>query len=158
MSHTASNPYLRSQVLTASPEKLRAMLYDGSLRFCRKAQDCLAAEDFEGSYENVTRAQKIVLELMNSLRPELMPEVCDKLSALYTYIYKLLIQVATDRDPAPLEEAIGLLDYQRQTWQMLMEQNSSGDTPPAAPSAPAAGPASPYQLPQPQQSSLLRSA
>ncbi|MEO1059304.1 MAG: flagellar export chaperone FliS, partial [Actinomycetota bacterium] len=30
------NPYLKTKVMTASPEELRLMLYDGALKFCRQ--------------------------------------------------------------------------------------------------------------------------
>ena len=33
MSSTEPNPYLRTQVMTASPPELRLMLFDGALRF-----------------------------------------------------------------------------------------------------------------------------
>lgn len=116
------NPYLRTKILTASPQELRLMLYDGALRFCRRAMECLEKKDFEGAFEANMRAQKIVLELSTSLRHEIAPDLCAKLSALYTYIFKLLVQAATERQTKPLQDAIGLLEYERETWVMLMEK------------------------------------
>jgi flagellar biosynthetic protein FliS len=37
------------------------------------------------------RAQKIVLELSTSLNRDVAPELCEKLGALYTYIYRLMV-------------------------------------------------------------------
>jgi len=126
MNHTATiNPYLRNQVLTASPEQLRLMLYDGALRFMRAGKVGLAEKNFDISYTNLSKAQKIVLELSNSLKPEIMPELCQKLSALYTYIYRLLIDANMQRTTPPVDEAIKLLEFERETWVMMMEKNAT---------------------------------
>lgn len=118
----AVNSYLRTQVMTASPQELRMMLFEGAVRFCRQARQAITAADIEGSYNALTRAQKIVLELSTSLNHDIAPELCDKLSALYTYIYRLLVDATMNRDATKLDEAIKLLEYELETWRMLMEQ------------------------------------
>lgn len=116
------NPYLRTQILTASPEELRLMLYDGAIKFCRQAQHALTQQKYEEAYHSLLRAQKIVLELSNSLKHDVMPELCSKLAALYTFIYRKLVDANTTREVEPINEAIKLLNYERDTWQMLMGQ------------------------------------
>lgn len=126
MNQTATaNPYLRNQVLSASPEQLRLMLFDGAIRFLRNGRKGIEAKNLDVSYANISKAQKIVLELSNSLRPDVLPEVCEKLSALYTYIYRLLIDASTKRDIEPLDEAIKLLKYERETWALLIEKSGA---------------------------------
>ena len=121
------NPYLKTKIMTASPEELRLMLYEGAIKFCRVARESLEAEDFEGSYHALMRSQKIVLELSTSLNHDVAPELCDKLAALYTYIYRLLVDANMQREIAPIDEAIKLLDYERETWKMLMHKTGSDD-------------------------------
>lgn len=129
MNQTATaNPYLRNQVLSARPEQLRLMLFDGAIRFLRNGRKGLEAKDFDVSYTNISKAQKIVLELSNSLQPNVMPEVTEKLTALYTYIYRLLIEASTQRDTEPLDESLKLLKYERETWALLMEKANAGNT------------------------------
>ncbi|MBI1338170.1 MAG: flagellar export chaperone FliS [Phycisphaera sp.] len=118
----APNPYLRTKILTASPTELRLMLYEGAIKFCRQGADMLAKKDFEASYNAIMRAQKIVLELSTSLNHDIAPELCDKLSALYTFIYKKLVDANMNRQPAPIEESIKLLEYEKETWQLLMKK------------------------------------
>lgn len=123
MNHTTTaNPYLRNQVLSAKPEELRLMLFDGAVRFLSLGRKGLESKDYDVSYTNISKAQKIVLELGNSLNRDVMPEVTEKLTALYTYIYRLLIDASTTRDPKPLDEAVRLLKYERETWAMLIEK------------------------------------
>ncbi len=116
------NPYLKTRIMTASPEELRLMLYDGALKFANQAKIALVKEDFETSYNALMRAQKIVLELSTSLNHNVAPELCEKLSALYTYIYRLLVEANMHRHVKQVDEAIELLEYERETWQMLMQQ------------------------------------
>ncbi|MEM1444930.1 MAG: flagellar export chaperone FliS [Planctomycetota bacterium] len=142
------NPYLRNKILTASPEELRLMLFDGALKYAKLARKVLDPDDpagrvegaagetktdYEQSYENITKCQKIVLELSTSMKSDAAPEIVSKLNALYTYIYRLLVDVNMERKIEPLDEAIKLLGYERETWAMLMQKNAEerGDQPPA---------------------------
>jgi flagellar protein FliS len=128
MSNAAANPYLRTKIMTASSEELRLMLYEGAIKFTRQAIACLDASDFEGSYNALMRSQKIVLELSTSLNFDIAPDLCDKLSALYTYIYRLLVEANMQRKAQPATEALELLEYEKETWIMLM-QSINGQQP-----------------------------
>lgn len=118
----AMNPYLRTKVLTASPEELRLMLLEGALRFAGSAREGLDARDYEKSFEGISRCQEILIELINSLSHEHAPDLCEQLSALYTFMYARLIDAGQKRDPAIIDEVIKLLRYERETWQMLMDK------------------------------------
>ena len=133
MSTAAANPYLRTKILTASPEELRLMLYDGAIKFCRQAKDGLDQKNFEQSYNGLTRAQKIVLELSTSLNSAIDPDLYEKLNSLYTYIYRLLVDANLERSAAKVEEAIGLIEYEKETWKLLMQQLSQRDQSASAP-------------------------
>ena len=107
------------------------MLYEGAIKFTRQAIDALEASDFELSYNGLMRAQKIVLELSTSMNFDIAPDLCDKLSALYTYIYRLLVEANMHREAKPAREALELLEYERETWIMLMqniEQETGADS------------------------------
>jgi flagellar protein FliS len=116
------NPYLKTRIMTASPEELRLMLYDGAIKFANQAKIAIVKKDFENSYNALMRAQKIVLELSTSLNHNVAPDLCERLSALYTYIYRLLVEANMQRQVKQVDEAIELLEYERETWQMLMQQ------------------------------------
>jgi len=57
-----------------------------------------------------------------SLKHDISPDLCGKLAALYTYVYRKLIEANVQHTIAPLDEALSILRYQRETWSMLMEQ------------------------------------
>lgn len=113
--------------MTASPEQLRLMLYDGAIKFCRQAQEAIANNDIEGKFDVLMRAQKIVLELSTSLNHEVSPDLCSKLSTLYTYIYRRLVDANVNADRTAIDEAIELLEFEKQTWQMLIERLAQQD-------------------------------
>ena len=117
-----TNPYLKTKIMTASPEELRLMLFDGAIKFCHQAREAIDRKDFEGSYHALMRAQKIVLELSTSLDHKKAPDICEKLAALYTYIYKLLVDANVEHDARKVEEAVELLGFERETWALLMQR------------------------------------
>ena len=122
MNPNAANEYLKARVMTATPEQLQLMLFDGAVKFAEKARIALAAKTFDESYHNLSKAEKILLELNCSLKPEHAPELCRNLSALYMFCYRKLVEANTTQSLEPLDEAISILKFQRETWMMLMQQ------------------------------------
>jgi len=119
---TTTNEYLRNAVMTASPEQLQLMLYEGAIRFASQGRDAVLARRYEDSYNLLTRAQRIVLELQHGLRREVSPELCDNMSALYTFIYRKLVEGCVNKDVGRIDEALRILRYQHRTWVMLMDK------------------------------------
>lgn len=117
-----SQAYLRTKVMTASPAELRLMLLDGAIRFAEQAKRGYETKDYESSFEGTTKAQAIVLELLNALRPGQAPELCERLNALYTFLYRSLVEASMSKDAAKVEEVIGLLRFERETWSMCIDE------------------------------------
>jgi flagellar protein FliS len=117
---TAPQAYLRNKLLSATPAELRLMLIDGAIRFSTQARAGYEARDFEAAYEGTTKAQAILMELMNALRPDQAPELCARLSSLYTYMYSNLVKASSTRELALVDEVISLLRYERETWELCM--------------------------------------
>ena len=118
----AQQNYLRTKVLTATPEQLQLMLYDGAIRFGEQAKAALLNKNYEESYRLIVRVQRIMTELSCALKHEVSPDICGKLSSLYNYVYRKLIEANVDHTVESIEEALGILHYQRETWVMLLEQ------------------------------------
>ena len=122
MSHDASGEYLKNAVMTATPEQLQLMLYDGAIRFAGQARDALGRGDYEESCEKLIRAQNIVLEMRNGLRHDVNESLCSQMSALYTFIYNRLVDGNMKRSQSAIDEALKILHHQRETWQMLLDK------------------------------------
>jgi len=117
-----TNAYLRTRVLSARPEQLRLLLLDGALKFCRQADRALGSGDHERSYEGFTQAREIVIELVKTIDTRHDPQLADRVRGLYMFMYKELAQAGIKRDRAALGEVIKLLEYERETWVLLIEQ------------------------------------
>ena len=118
----ASNEYLRNAVLTATPERLHLMLYDGAIRFTRRGIDGINNKNWEEAFNGFSRAQKIVLELLNSLNYDVDKDLCTRMAGLYNFVYQKLVEAGTSRDTAIAGEAVKILEYQRETWVMLIDK------------------------------------
>jgi flagellar protein FliS len=122
MSNQFAQNYLRTKVFTATPEQLQLMLYDGAIRFAEQAKIALQQKNYEQSCDLICRTQKIIAEMTGSLKHKLAPELCGKLSSLYNYVYRKLIEANVEHKIPSIDEALSILHYQRETWAMLLEQ------------------------------------
>lgn len=134
-----ANPYLRTQVLTATPEKLRLLLLEGALRFLHQGREGLVRRDYNASYDGLSQARGIVVELMSSMKPDAAPELCARVQSLYTFIFKLIAEASLEKEPAKADKAIELLEFERETWVLAMEKlaedRNSGRTGPVTAAA-----------------------
>ncbi len=142
------NEYLRTRVLTATPEELRLMLIDGALKFASQAKLGLENKDFEASFNGFTSCRNIITELMTTIRREPNPELAEQVKALYSFMFTTLVEAGFEKDPAKVATVIDLLQYERETWVMLMEmvasERAAGQTP-AAPAPLQQAPGTPTQ-------------
>lgn len=120
--NTSANAYLRTKILTAPPEELRLMLLDGAVRFCRQGRDGMAQKQWEASYNGFSKCRNILTELMTSMRPEIDPELCARLTSLYTFLYTQIIEASHEKSVEKADKVIELLEYERQTWALLIEK------------------------------------
>lgn len=117
-----TNAYLQSRVMSANPQELRLLLIEGAIKYTRISREGIVAKDYESVYLGVQRAQAILVELLNALKPDEAPELCARLSGLYTFLYRRLMDACTERDLTVADEILGLLEYERETWLMLMRK------------------------------------
>src|SRR5215475_8549240 len=98
--------YLKTKVLTASPEMLTLMLWDGAIRFAEQGKDAILKKDIEGSYKSLVRSQKIITELTTNLRHEVNPELCANLASIYNFIYRRLVDANLNKDAKLVDDAL----------------------------------------------------
>lgn len=131
---TVSNEYLRNAVMTASPEQLHLMLYDGALRFAKQGISGIERQDWEAAFNGLSRAQRIMLEMLNALNYNVNQELCKRMASLYTFIYNKFVEACANRDVEAGRDGLKILEYQRETWVMLIDKlneersQAGGDT------------------------------
>lgn len=122
MTATTANPYLRDAVLTATPEQLQLMLYDGAVRFALQGRDALVKKDFETAYLRLTRAQNIVIEMLNGLNYDVNADLCQRMASIYNFIYRKLVDACVQRKTDDVDDAVRVLRMERETWQILVDK------------------------------------
>jgi flagellar secretion chaperone FliS len=116
--------YLKTKVLTASPEMLTLMLWDGAIRFAEQGKEAITRKEIEGSYKALVRSQKIITELTTNLRHEVDPDLCGKLASLYNFIYRRLVDANLTKNAQLVDDALEIMRHQRETWAMLIDKLS----------------------------------
>src|SRR5277367_1131705 len=117
-----SQEYLKTKVMTASPEMLTLMLWDGAIRFAEQGKEAIRRKEIEGSYKALLRSQKIITELSTALKRDVAPDLCGKLAALYNFIYRRLVSANLSKDEKLVDDALEIMRHQRETWAMLMDK------------------------------------
>ena len=114
-----ANMYKNQQIMTAPPEELTLMLYNGAIRFVNESIQALEQGNFEKANTTNLRAQDIVKEFMSTLDMEY--EISKNLMALYDYIEFRLVQGNIKKEVAQLTEARDMLTELRDTWVQVIK-------------------------------------
>jgi len=128
MYNNRSNAYREVAVQTSSPTKLVVMLYEGAIRFLRESVTAIASKDLDRKRHSIDRAVAIVQHLQSTLDMDRGLEVAVNLSRLYSYIITRILEGSAKLEPAPLEEAIKLLDILLGGWEELAKKEQPRQT------------------------------
>ena len=107
--------YRQSAVLTASPEQLVVMLYDGARRFLGQATVAMRAGDVETSHVKLRRAEAIISHLLETLDLD-QGEIAGRLGSIYLFCNRHLNEARLQRDPQKIEQVNTLLGELRSAW------------------------------------------
>jgi flagellar secretion chaperone FliS len=119
MSFAASpQAYRESAVLTAPPERLVVMLYDGARRFLHQAATAMRAGDVPAAHERLRRAERVIEHLLATLDMS-QGELPERLEAIYAFCLELLGEARLRQDPERVDQVSGLLGELREAWAQL---------------------------------------
>ena len=119
----AYSQYQQNQVLSASPEQILLMLYDGAIRFTRQAIYGLEEENLALFHHGIKKTLAIITEFSNSLDHAIGGEIAEGLDALYNFMIKELTLANLYKDIEKLRVVDGLLTDLRATWGEAVEIN-----------------------------------
>lgn len=112
--------YRESAVLTAPPERLVVMLYDGARRFLHQAATAMGAGDVPVAHERLRRAEAIVEHLLGTLDMS-QGEIAQRLEAIYAFCLEQLAAGRMQQDASRLEQVGALLGELREAWAKLAD-------------------------------------
>jgi flagellar protein FliS len=124
MMNQRAQAYLRTKVMTASPVELRLMLVDGAIRFAGQCREGLSNRNFEQAFEGSRQCRAILTELLSGLRSDQDPVLCQRLNSLYTFLISRMMEAMAEKNPQLIDSVVDLLSYERETWQMVIDQQA----------------------------------
>ena len=111
--------YRQQQVMTATPETLTLMLYNGAIKFINESIEATENKEYEKANTSCIKAQNIVTEFRLTLKMKY--EISQNLLALYNYVYDRLVEGNLNEDVTKLEEAKHILSELRDAWAQAMK-------------------------------------
>ena len=108
--------YEENSVTTQNNEKIIVLLYEGAIKFLKKANVAISNEDYLSKGREIARAQEIIFELNMCLDMEAGGQISDNLRSLYNFMYTRLSSANRKCDAQIVNEVIGLLENLYQGW------------------------------------------
>ena len=118
----ANNPYAQynnNKIMTASPQELTLMLYDGAIKFNNIAIAAIEENDVQKAHTNIMKVQRIIEEFQMTL--DFKYEVANDFNNVYNYLMTRLREANMRKDKEILEEVSEHLHTMRDTWKEAMK-------------------------------------
>lgn len=116
--------YQQVSVNTATPGELTLMLYNGCIKFIKAAKRAINDKQIEVKHINITKAQKIINELIVTLNMDYA--IAKDMRRLYDYMNRRLIEANIKNDVSILDEVESLAIDFRDTWKEVIVINRKG--------------------------------
>ncbi len=120
MTYEALNKYKQNSIMTATPEELTLMLYDGAIKFMNIGKYSIENSELEKAHSSLIRAQDIILELNYSL--DMNYEISKGLRGLYEFVLSKLVDANINKDIKAIDDALVIVNDMRETWKEVMKQ------------------------------------
>jgi flagellar protein FliS len=119
-----NNPYKayqKTQITTASREKVLLMLYEGAIRFVKHAEVAMLDRKIADKGKNISKATAIISELMATLDFKVGGQLAVDLENLYVFMIDKLIEGNIKNDVECLRTVENLLRTLYEAWQDVVE-------------------------------------
>ena len=127
-----NNPYSqyqKTQVTTASREKILLMLYEGAIRFTKQARAAMQQKKIAEKGKFISKATAILSELMATLDFKAGGELAVDLENLYVFMIDKLIEGNINNDIACLDAVEQLLMTLHEAWKDVIENPRADGVP-----------------------------
>lgn len=121
MDREVSQKYLAQQIMSASPAKLVAMLYERAITLLREAVRAIEAGDIAQRWEANAKATEVISHLWGTLDRERGGEIAENLNQLYGFMMMRLTMVDVENNAQAAREVIGLLEPLLRSWQEIAD-------------------------------------
>jgi flagellar protein FliS len=119
---TAQDHYLVMEVNAATPQKLQLLLIEAALRLANRARQFWQQGRGDRAIESLDHARSILAEMRTGIKYEIAGELGERISAVYEFIFRCLVNAGCHHDEKSLDDAIRILEIERETWRQLCEK------------------------------------
>jgi flagellar protein FliS len=117
--------YKQTSVMSAGRERLLLMMYEGAIKFTKKAIEAAEAKNVHDRCVYIGRAFDVVLELNNTLDHKVGGPIASQLEQLYMFITEQYTKANISGDPEPLRHALKVLETLYDGWVQAVEKVKS---------------------------------
>jgi flagellin-specific chaperone FliS len=117
--------YVRTQILTASPAQLRALLLQQAVQSAVRLQEALGSGSREHTNTQGQTLRKLVLELLASLSEQADPALLKRMRTTLAFLYRRIGDACAHLDSGAAAEVAGLLAYEEETWRQVMARSQT---------------------------------
>lgn len=121
--NNAFQTYKQQKILTANPIELIILLYDGCIKQLKIATLAVEEKDYERANESMQKAQRIMMELLNSL--DLRYSIAKDLMMLYEFLIRQIMDGNASKNAQKLVDVIRILGELRESWAQLAKSGIS---------------------------------
>jgi flagellar secretion chaperone FliS len=111
--------YKQQSIMTAPPERLVVMLYDGAIRFFFQAAAALREGARTTALERLQRGEAIVDHLLGTLDMERGGQIAQNLEGIYVFCKRLLMEARTEDDADKVDLVRNYLAELRESWAQI---------------------------------------
>ena len=119
----AAAAYRENAILTASPEKIVVLLYEGAIRHLERTRLFLTDPKTTHSPQagdSLGKALAIVAELRSALDHQVGGEISKNLERLYEFTEHQITQANLTRTAAPIESGLRVMRTLKEAWDVVV--------------------------------------
>jgi flagellar protein FliS len=122
MDASARNQYLNNEILSAPPQKLHLALIEAIIRAIHRGKQHWRAGGNDKACAALIHAQRMVCEILGGFNREVNPRLVQEMSALYTFVFRSIVDGNRRHDEKKLDDALRVLEVERGTWRAVCEE------------------------------------
>lgn len=120
-----TNPYQKykaTSIQSASREKLLLLMYEGAIKYTKRAIKAAEEKKIAERCENIGRAYDVVMELNNTLDHKVGGAIASQLEQLYMFITEQYTKANLTGSPEPLKTCLKVLETLYDGWVQAVEK------------------------------------
>jgi len=117
--------YSKTDVNTSDQLTLIIMLYEGLLRFLKKAMIKIEENDVEAAHNYFIRSKDIVNELLSTLHAEKGGDIGNNLRELYLYMFRRIVEANLKKDMEISKDVYQVAKTLHEGWVQLKSRQQN---------------------------------